>query len=230
MQPDRDLVETVRAALQEAGDPQRAERQRTYMRSQLPFHGVAVTGVRQVLRPVLAASFPGSRPVWEATVRALWDEATHREERYAALGLARHRTARPWRDVASLQLWRHMVVTGSWWDLVDEIAAHLVGDVLARHRTAATPVVRAWAQDDDQWLRRTAVLSQLGHRKDTDRGLLAHVVEQNLADTSFWLRKAIGWSLRDLARTDPDWVLAQVEQFGDRLSPLSRREALKHLV
>ena len=72
-------------------------------------------------------------------MRALWDEATHREERYAALALGRHRLARDWRDPASLDLWRHLVVTGAWWDLVDETASHLVGDVLARHRAAATP-------------------------------------------------------------------------------------------
>ena len=199
------------------------------MRSSLPFHGVTAPGVRQVLRPLLASSFPTSREGWEGAVRELWDGATHREERYAAIGVARHREARGWRDPGSLPLWRHLVVTGAWWDLVDDVAAHLVGDVLARHREAATPVVRGWAGDPDPWLRRAAVLSQLGHRDGTDRALLAHAVEANLDDTSFWLRKAIGWALRDLARTDPGWVRARVEGWDGRLSPLSRREALKHL-
>jgi 3-methyladenine DNA glycosylase AlkD len=131
--------------------------------------------------------------------------------------------------VETLDLYRHLVVTGAWWDLVDEIAAHLVGGVLAGHRAEATEVVRAWATDDDLWLRRTAVLAQLRHRSDTDLDLLRFAIESNVDDTSFWLRKAIGWALRSYAATDPDWVRAEVTRLDDRLSGLSRREALKHL-
>jgi len=162
-------------------------------------------------------------------VRGLWDGATHREERYAAIAVARHRRARPWQDVKALELYRHLIVTGAWWDLVDEIASHLVGGVLANHRADATPVIHVWAVDDDLWLRRTAVLAQLTHRADTDLDLLRFAVEGNVDDRSFWLRKAIGWALREYARTDPDWVRAEVDRLGDRLSGLSRREALKHL-
>ena len=128
-----------------------------------------------------------------------------------------------------LGLARHLVVTGAWWDVVDETAQHLVGEVLLRHRAAVTPTVRAWAVDDDLWLRRTAVICQLRHKGETDLDLLHEAIEANVADESFWLRKAIGWALRQHARTDPGWVLAEVEELGDRLSPLSRREALKHL-
>ena len=199
------------------------------MKSALPYYGLAAPELKRLLRPHLAAYSPDGRESWEATLRALWDEATHREERYAALALGRHRAARDWRDPDSLDLWRHLVVTGAWWDLVDETASHLVGDVLDRHRAAATPTVSAWATDDDLWLRRTAVIAQLGHRERTDLRLLTRAVESNLDDRSFWLRKAIGWALREYARTDPDWVRARVDGWGDRLSPLSRREALKHL-
>ena len=73
------------------------------------------------------------------------------------------------------------------------------------------------------------MLCQLGRRTDTDLELLQHVVESNVDDPSFWLRKAIGWALRDLARADPDWVRGEVDRLDGRLSPLSRREALKHL-
>jgi 3-methyladenine DNA glycosylase AlkD len=89
--------------------------------------------------------------------------------------------------------------------------------------------MRRWATDDDLWVRRSAVPCQLPHKGDTDTGLLREAVEANVADSSFWLRKAIGWALREYAKTDPDWVRAEVERLGDRLSGLSRREALKHL-
>lgn len=185
------------------------------------------------VREALAAAGDPERATWEATVRELWDGATHREERYAATTLAEHRCAREWQDPDVLELYRHLVVTGAWWDHVDRIASHLVGGVLAGHREAVTPVMDAWAVDDDLWLRRTAILSQLGHKEDTDTALLRRCVLANLEGSrfgsEFFVRKAVGWALRQHARTDPEWVLALVDELGDRLSGLSRREALKHL-
>jgi 3-methyladenine DNA glycosylase AlkD len=199
------------------------------MKSELPFRGLTSPELTALLRPVLAPYAPDSREEWEATVRDLWDGATHREERYAALALARHRSARGWLDPASLPLFRHLGVTGAWWDLVDVVAVHLVGAALAAHRAELTPVIRAWASDEDLWLRRTSVICQLGQRGETDVDLLRDAIEASVDDRSFWLRKAIGWALRDYARTDPDWVRGEVDRLGERLSGLSRREALKHL-
>ena len=78
-------------------------------------------------------------------------------------------------------------------------------------------------------MRRTSVICQIAHGDDLDRDLLTCAIEHNVDDPSFWLRKAIGWALRQHARVDPDWVRAYVDQLGDRLSPLSKREATKHL-
>ncbi len=224
-----DVVRAVRAALDGAGDPERAKAQQAYMKSELPFRGITAPELRALLRPLLATYRPEDRTAWARAVRDLWDGATYREERYAAIALARHRAARPWQDPAALDLYRHLVVTGAWWDLVDEIASHLVGGVLAAHRPEVTPLMRAWAVDEDLWLRRTAVLSQIRHRADTDLDLLTFAIEANLDDASFWLRKAIGWALRSEAATDPDWVRQTVARLDGRLSGLSRREALKHL-
>ncbi|WP_114560092.1 DNA alkylation repair protein [Desertihabitans aurantiacus] len=229
MSADETLLAGIRADLAAAADPVRAAQQQAYMKSALPFHGVGAPGTRALLRPRLRDWSPADREQWEGTVRVLWDSATHREHRYAALALARHPRARGWRDVDALPLLAHLVTTGAWWDVVDETASHLVGEVLLRHRAGATPVVRGWATADDLWLRRTAVLAQLRHREHTDTALLTAAVEANLDDPSFWLRKAIGWALRQHARTDPDWVRAAVARWGERLAPLSRREALKHL-
>lgn len=222
------LADLVRSTLADAGDPVRAEGQQRYMKSAMPFRGLTSPELRALLRPLLAAYTPGSRTEWEAAVRDLWDGATHREERYAALKVARHRRARVWLDPASLPLWRHLVVSGAWWDVVDEIATHLVRDTLAGHPAAVTPVIDAWSVDGDLWLRRASVICQVGRGADTDRDLLLRAVEANLDDPSFWLRKGIGWGLRDYARTDPDWVWAEVDRLGGRLSTLSRKEASKH--
>lgn len=229
------LVGAVRAALAAAGDPERAIAQQAYMKSAMPYRGITAPELKRVLRPVLTdpALVPRTREAWEASVRALWDEAAYREERYAAIALTRHRVARPWQDVDTLDLYRHLVVTGAWWDLVDPVAGERVGAVLLTHRGGATPVLRGWATAEDLWLRRSAILAQLGHREATDTGFLEEVLDANLEDSlhgrEFFVRKAVGWALRQYARTDPEWVRRYVASRGDRLAGLSRREALKHL-
>jgi 3-methyladenine DNA glycosylase AlkD len=226
---DRELIDAVRRALASAADPEVAAKQQAYMKSAMPYFGLPAPRLKAELNPLLREWRPIDDEQWAATVRTLWDDATHREEWYAAIAVARHRRAREWLDATSLDVWEHLIVTGAWWDVVDDVATHLVGDVLAAHRSAATPVVRAWATDDDLWLRRAAVICQISHRTDTDLDLLRHAVEANVEDPSFWLRKGIGWALRQHARTDPEWVRGEVDRLGDRLSGLSRREALKHL-
>jgi 3-methyladenine DNA glycosylase AlkD len=222
-------LEELRGELAATGNPDTASAQQLYMKSAMPYHGLAAPELRALLRPHLFAFAPADRAEWERTVRAWWDAATHREEWYAAVALARHRAAREWQDVETLVLYRHLVVTGAWWDVVDETAQHLVGACLLADRRAVTPVLRTWALDSDLWIRRTSVICQISHGPALDRDLLTYAIEQNLDDPSFWLRKAIGWALRQHARIDPAWVRAYVDALGDRLSALSRREATKHL-
>jgi 3-methyladenine DNA glycosylase AlkD len=226
-----DLVTEIRQVLAAVGDPERARAQQAYLKSSLPLRGIGSPALKALLRPILAdpAYRMTSREEWEATVRELWDGATHREERYAALALTGHRTCRAWQDPQALPLYEHLVTSGAWWDLVDPVASDRVGPILLRFPDETSPVVRAWAVSDDLWLRRTAVISQLKARERTDTVLLRECIEPNLDDSSFWLRKAIGWALRQYARTDPAWVRSEVERWGPRLSGLSRREALKHL-
>ncbi|HEX6937152.1 MAG TPA: DNA alkylation repair protein [Actinomycetes bacterium] len=226
---DRELVEQVRRGLAEAADPARAPAMQAYMKSTMPFHGVAAPQARRVFRAAFDAHPLADRRAWQDTVTSLWDEAGHREERYAAIALARHPRYRAHRDARLLPLWAHLVTTGAWWDLVDDVAAHLVGPLLLTEHAAAEPVVRGWATDSDRWLRRAAVICQLAAKERTDLDLLTVAVDANLDDPDFFLRKAIGWALRQYAYADPDWVRRFVAARSDRLSGLSRREALKHL-
>ncbi|WP_307862035.1 DNA alkylation repair protein [Nocardioides sp. SYSU D00065] len=224
----------VRAALAEAGDPARAAQQQAYMKSALPFVGLGAPALRALLRPLLVEHRFDDRGSWQAAVLELWEDATHREEWYAAIALVRHRAYRQWLDPELLPLLEQLVRSGAWWDVVDEIAAHPVGAVLSAHRAETTPVLDAWAVDGESlWVRRTAMLAQLRHGERTDTDLLERVLVANLDDTAygreFFVRKALGWALRQHARTDPAWVRAFVATHADRLSGLSRREALKHL-
>lgn len=222
------LVDEVRSALAELADPERAPKMQAYMKSALPFYGVPVPQVRRACRSIFTATPPRSREEWESTVRALFDDARHREEWYAGLALCGHPSALAYQTPDSLDLYRYLARTSAWWDVVDEVA-HRVGDVLRQHRTAVTPAMRAWSGAEDMWVRRVAILCQLQHKHDTDAVLLADAVLVNSADGAFFIRKAIGWALRDYARTAPRWVWDFVEGHRSSLAPLSIREALKHL-
>lgn len=226
--PDRSLVDAVRAALHAVADPVAAEPMRAYMKSSMPFLGVPTPARTAALRPVLAAHPLADPATWRGTVRSLFRDASYREERYAALAIARrypaHLTAEP---EPSLDLLDEIVVTGAWWDFVDETAIRLLGPLLLQHPAIVRPVVGRWAGDTDRWRRRAAVICQIGAKDGTDTALLAEAIEANLADPDFFLRKGIGWALRQHARLDPDWVRTFAATHD--LSPLSRREALKHL-
>jgi 3-methyladenine DNA glycosylase AlkD len=223
------LVHDLRAGLAAAADPAAAPAMQAYMKSDLPYYGVKSAACRAVFSDAIAAHPLPDRSAWLAAVRRLWDEASHREELYAALAVLRDRRYTQHHDPEVLPLYRHLLVTGAWWDVVDDTAAHLVGPLLLAHPREVGPVLRAWAVDEDRWLRRTSVIAQLLAKDRTDLDLLTTAIDANLDDNDFFLRKAIGWALRQYARTDPDWVRAFVAERGDRLSPLSRREALKHV-
>jgi 3-methyladenine DNA glycosylase AlkD len=222
------LVRAVREALAAQANPERAAAQQAYMRSAWPFHGVPLPDVRTAVTAILRQHRPADRAAWREAILQLWDGARYREEWYAALALARSRSGKAWAVAPdSLELWEHLIRTGAWWDVCDEIAEHLVGPLLIAHPERMTPILRAWSTDPDRWIRRVAILAQNRRRSDTDVDLLATCLAGSLDDTDFFARKAIGWALREYSKTDPDWVRAYVDAHAGRLSALSTREALR---
>ncbi|MEQ8840774.1 MAG: DNA alkylation repair protein [Acidimicrobiales bacterium] len=228
------LRDELVARLEAVADPGRASGQQDYMKSEMPFHGVAMPDVRRITAS-LARDFPfADRANWEATVLEVWRHATHREQMYVATQLAAHRPYRRWLDGGCLPMIEEMIVTGAWWDHVDALASDHMGAMLASDPDTVHPVMWQWATDDLErdgamWRRRTSIICQLSFKDDTDLDLLFHAIEASMDSKEFFLRKAIGWALRQYARTDADEVIAFVDRFEDRLSGLSKREALKHL-
>ena len=222
------LVDQIREVLPLHANPDRAQQQQTYMKSTMPYYGLQAATLKLVLKPLLTTNRFRDRSDWERAILTLWDEATHREMLYSAIALARHRRYREWREQSDvLPLWEHMTRTGAWWDVGDEIAIHLVGPVLRANQTDVTPIIRQWATDEHLWIRRASILSQMRFKADTNRDLLAACITPNLADPDFFSRKAIGWSLREFSRTDPDWIKEFVAAHDEAMSPLSKREALR---
>lgn len=227
--PGRALQRALRERLASAGDPDRAVEQQRYMKSPMPFAGVAMPVVRRLARGAGRQHVAADRVDFEAAMRLVWDGAEVREERYAILEITGLRAYAPWQDPDLLPLYRHFVVTGAWWDLVDDVATHRVGPIRRAFPDETDPLLRRWADDADLWLRRTAVLSQVGAKDVWDPGLMVDVLAPNLARREFFLRKAVGWALRDASARHPDWVRAYVDEHRDQLSPLSLREATRRL-
>jgi len=202
---------------------------RAYMKSAMPFLGVGAVPLRRVCREVFAGvDFPSAAAFRRAAL-SLWRGARYREERHCAIELTGHRRFDRFQDLAALPMYEEMIVTGAWWDYVDAIASHRLGLLLRRFPTEMRREMLAWSRSDDLWKRRSAILCQLTFKKDTDLDLLYAVIEPALGSKEFFLRKAIGWALRQYAWTDPQEVRRYVREQEKELSGLSKREALKNV-
>lgn len=221
-------LEALRAALTEVADPAKAPAMAAYMKSAMPFLGVPKPARAAVLKRVLADVPLPTAAAWRKAVLALWRGAKYREERYAALALARDKRAKAFHDMAALPMYEELIVTGAWWDYVDEIASHCLGLLLERHPAPMREAMLAWSRDDDMWKRRSSVLCQLRFKERTDLKLLYACIEPSIASKEFFLRKAIGWALRQYAWTDAREVQRWVKKNEARLSGLTKREALKN--
>jgi 3-methyladenine DNA glycosylase AlkD len=223
------LGRDLRKALAAAAEPERAAPMQAYAKSALPFLGVTAVPLRRVCRGSFADLDLPSAAAWRRAALGLWRSARFREERYCAIELTGVRRFDRFQDLAALPMYEEMIVTGAWWDLVDGIAGHRLGLLLRRFPREMRKEMLAWSRSDDLWKRRSAMLCQLTFKKDTDLGLLYAVIEPALGSKEFFLRKAIGWALRQYAWTDPREVRRYLREHEKELSPLSKREALKNV-
>lgn len=225
---EKPLVTRVRAALEAVAEPERAPAMQAYMKSAMPYLGVSTVPRRAALKAVFAGMDWPNRAAWEADVLGLWRGAEFREERYAAIELTGIKSARRFQTIDALPMYQEMIVTGAWWDYIDEIATHRLWAILQNDRATMQPAMLAWSTDNDMWKRRSAILCQIPAKRETDLHLLYACIEPSIGSKQFFLRKAIGWALRQYAWTDPDEVARYVAANKGRLSGLTKREALKN--
>lgn len=218
-------MDRLSRAFEGARDPDRAAPMAAYMRDQFPFLGIPSPTQKALTREVLAGLGRPSQPDLAAVALACW-QRPEREYQYFACGWLRRHARLCGADFIDTA--RHLLVTRSWWDTVDSLAAHLVGPLVAQHpRLVAT--TDAWLTDGDRWLVRTAILHQLTFKEATDAHRLFRYCTAQAGNPDFFVRKAIGWALREYAKTDPAAVRTFVAAHYARLAGLSVREALKNL-
>lgn len=203
-------------------DPAYAAGAQAYMKSDLPYLGVRMPVLRRSWRSLLPAHPLHDGAELAEALGELWDRAEFREERYTALALVDR-----YPQWVTLPLLERLIVEGAWWDYVDMLARQ-VGRLLRREPSTAA-AMRRWSREANPWKRRVSIICQLGLKQDTDLALLYDCIEPNLDDRDFFVRKAIGWALRDYAWHDPVEVERYVREHEGRLSGLSRREATRNL-
>ena len=215
------LVPAYRAA----ADPERAVGTRAYMRDQFPYLGIPTAQRRALSREVLAGQPVPTADDLRAIALACW-ELPEREYQYFASDLLAQHARRL--EPEFLDTVRHLITTKSWWDTVDALASKVVGSVVARYpETVAT--MDAWLVDENLWVARTAILHQLTYKERTDPARLFRYCLARADHKDFFIRKAIGWALRQYAWTDPAAVRQFVAAHAAELSPLSVREAMKNI-
>ncbi len=223
------LIRALRKALAEEADPAKAPFMQSYMKSKMPYLGIQTALLVKTVEGVLRAYPLEAFEAWRDSALQLWRKARYREERYAAIQLAQRPAYREYRTFESLPMFEEMIVSGAWWDYVDAIATRAISELLRREPVRMSAVLREWAVSDNMWKRRGSIIAQLNFKSATDLGLLYDCIQPSLREKEFFLRKAIGWALRQYARTDAREVARYVREHEAELSPLSKREALKHV-
>jgi len=223
-----DAARALTAALRPLGTPERAAQEKRYLKSDLEFLGVTVPDIRRTVRAAaLRHAADLDREAAVAWAVALWREPVH-ERRMAAVEVltlaVRHLAAR---DLGTVE--RFIREAGTW-ALVDGLAVSVAGAVALRD-ASAWPRIDGWASDGDFWVRRSALLALLpGIRSgQPDLARFTAYAEPLLAEREFFIRKAIGWVLREISRRDPAWAARWAEEHLAQLSGVTFTEAVRRL-
>lgn len=224
---DRDLptlvLDRITGAFQSARDPQRARAMARYMRDRFAFLGIPAPRQRLLARRALDSTPRPTQTDVLDVADACW-RLPEREYQYFACSYLRRYVRLCGPD--ALHPVRDLVTDKPWWDTADVLAAHVVGPLAVRH-PALVAELDSWALSHDPWLVRVALLHQLRRREATDVERLFRYCTDQSTNPDFFVRKAVGWALRDYAGTDPAAVRRYVAAHRGRMSPLSVREALR---
>ncbi len=220
---EQQVFSNILLAYEAAANPKKAEAMSAYMRNQFVFLGITAPDRLPLLQPLLKAFKPEYKGL-DWLLRQLWEQEA-REFHYAALAIAQ-KSKRIWQD-QTIELFEELLTRHSWWDTVDVLCSQCVGPYLLNFHQVKASILPKWERSDNIWLNRACIIHQLHYKTQTDTDYLAHVIQLHADSKQFFIQKAIGWALRQYARTNPDWVLTFVKNTA--LMPLSKREALKHL-
>lgn len=218
-------IPELRTGLLSVANPDKAGEMSSYMKNQFDYLGCSAGERRQVSKPLTQRAKKMDPNDLLDLVRALWAEP-EREFHYVGMDVVRAGAKNLRAD--DLDSVREFILATPWWDTVDSLAIHTVGTMVTNHPELVHEMDE-WIESSDMWISRTAILHQLMYKERTDVNRLFTYSTMHMESTEFFTRKAIGWALRQYARTDAEAVRRFVSENEDSLSGLSKREALKHI-
>lgn len=214
-----DIIRT----LKENGNEEDSRYMKAYMKDNFEYLGVK-TPLRRTLQKEFLKEKSKESLIDKKLVKMLWD-CEYRELQYVAIDyLIKQKKKLQKEDITFI---KELIVTKPWWDSVDLIASHLVGELCIKYPELVYEDILSWSKDENLWIRRTAILYQLKYKEATNTNVLEKVIKDNIEDEDFFIRKAIGWVLREYSKTNKEWVRNFVD--NNNLSKLSEREASKYL-
>lgn len=195
-----------------------------YLRNQFECYGIKSPQRTELLRPYLISFKQLADDQWPEAVMSLWN-FPQREMQYAAMECfyKRRKDYKP----EHLGLIEQMIVTKSWWDTVDFIASNITGEFFKKYPELIHPTVERWTKSSNFWLHRVTIIFQLKYGVKTDKELLFKLCTLHSREKEFFIRKAIGWALRQFSKSNPADVRKYVK--SHYLSPLSLKEASKYI-
>ncbi|MGK5090862.1 DNA alkylation repair protein [Deltaproteobacteria bacterium TL4] len=220
------IVVYLQEALKRAADPEKATGMQAYMKTDQKFYGVQTPTRKEIFKKAKVLFNIQSYEEYEEIIHELW-EGESREEMYFALMIAQHYKC--FRTDEAIKLYEDLLKSATNWDTVDLLAGNLVSQLVLNNRNHEKKLLE-WRTSNNFWMRRTSLLAHLRHKERTHLELLEETILMLMHEKEFFIRKAIGWVLRDYAYTNPTWVEQFVESYHDPLSGLSQREALKGIL
>jgi 3-methyladenine DNA glycosylase AlkD len=228
--PDREadfkaIIQRLSTSFREKVNPEKAEAMSQYMRNKFPFVGVQKPGRAEITKPFFNELLSIQKELdFSDFIRTLWDKE-ERDFQYFCMEFLR-KAEKYWPEEI-IEDFEWMISHKSWWDTVDFIAANLVGKYFVKWPEKKKEFIKKWNETDNMWLNRTAIIFQLTYKEKTDTKLLFNLIEKHKHSKEFFIQKAIGWALRQYAKTDTKAVADFVNKTA--LKPLSKKEALKHI-
>lgn len=220
------FIESLETAFQKNSHPENAAAMSKYMRNHFSFFGVKTEDRRRIFKTIWKEN---QQEVAQNPRGIAWELFTkqQRELQYCGIEILMKELKKNYKK-EDIHLIEKLIITNSWWDSVDTIAKNILGDYLLEHPLEIENVIERFSNSDNIWLNRSAILFQLGYKQKTNFDLLKSECEKHKNSNEFFIQKAIGWALREYAKTNPEAVKNYVD--NTNLKKLSQKEAKKHIL
>ena len=218
-----EYIQSLKNEFEKAGHLQTAEQQKAYIKNKFEHYGLKSKLRREVQKPFFDKDFlPTKKEAFEI-ITILW-QSPYRDLHYFAQELA-FKYIKKDSEESDIIFYENLIINQSWWDTVDFIASSMIGSYFKKYPWQIYPYIEKWLKSNNLWLQRSCLIFQLKYKDQLNEKLLEDTISQLLGSKEFFINKAIGWSLRQHSRINPDWVKDMTEKYP--LSNLSKKEALR---